>query len=441
MKHLRRSLLGCAAAALVSAAMNAPAADWPHWRGPSFNGSSPETNLPADVSATESVKWSAPLPGFSGATPVIAGESIFVSSPDADKNLVLLCLSRKDGKVRWQKQLGIGDLTKRGTSPNMASPSPVTDGKTVFALYGTGDLAALDFEGQVLWQRNLGTDYGRFANMWLYGSSPTLFNGRLYIQVLQRDPVPDDYTHARDGKPRRESYLLALDPKSGRELWRHVRKTDAQLESMESYATPIPFEHDRRAQMLVLGGDYLTAHDAETGAELWRCGGFNPRRDQWMRIVSSPVSWDGMVFAAGPKRIPLFAVRAGGKGDVTTSHLAWQFAEFPPDVCTPAVYKDKLFVLDGDKQMLSCLDPKSGAQKWQGNLGVRENFKASPTAADGKIYCLTERGTLVVCEAGDAFKIVSMVRLGGGEPVRSSVAVSGSQLFVRTAEKLICLGK
>jgi outer membrane protein assembly factor BamB len=437
MKQLTASLFACVGAGLV----HVHAADWPHWRGPAFNGSSPETNLPANVSASESVKWSASLPGFSGATPIVSGDAVFVSSPDANKNLVLLCVDRKDGKVRWQKELAIGDLTKRGTSPNMASPSPVTDGKTVFALFGTGDLAALDFQGQILWQRNLAKDYGRFANMWLYGSSPTLFKGRLYIQVLQRDPVPDDYTHARDGNTHRESYLLALEPKTGKELWRHVRKTDAQLESMESYATPIPFEHEGRQQLLILGGDYLTAHDADTGAEMWRCGGFNPRRDQWMRIVSSPVSWDGIVFAAGPKRIPLFAVRAGGHGDVTASHVAWQFAEYPPDVCTPAVYKDKLFVLDGDKQTLSCLDPKTGAKKWQGNLGVRENFKASPTAADGKIYCLSERGTLVICDAGDEFKLLSTARLGGGEPSRSSVAVSGSQLFVRTADSLICLGK
>lgn len=438
MKHLTRSL--CVLCA-VAAVFDAQAADWPHWRGAAFNGSSTETHLPATVSATEGIKWSAPLPGFSGATPIVSGDSVFVSSPDANKNLLLLCFDRKDGKVRWQKQLAVGDITKGRTAPNMASPSPVTDGKTLFAFYGTGELAALDFQGQILWQRNLAKDYGRFANMWLYGSSPTLFKGRLYIQVLQRDPVPSDYTHAIDGKPSRDSYLLALDPKTGKELWRHVRKTDAQLESMESYATPIPFEHQGESQILVLGGDYLTAHNAETGAELWRCGGFNPRKDQWMRIVSSPVSYDGMVFAAGPKRIPLFAVRAGGKGDVTGSHVAWQFAEFPPDVCTPVVYDGKLFVLDGDKQMLTRLDPKTGAKQWQGNLGVRENFKASPTAADGKIYCLSERGTVVVCDAGDAFKVLSTASFGGGEPSRSSIAVSGGELFVRTAEKLICIGK
>jgi outer membrane protein assembly factor BamB len=419
----------------------AHAENWAQWRGPAFNGSSPETGLPTTFSMTEGVKWTVPLPGFSGATPAIWGDSVFVSSPDSNKNLLLFCLDRKDGKVRWQKQLAVGDVTKGRTAPNMASPSPVTDGKTVFALYGTGDLAALDFSGQVLWQRNLGGDFGRFSNMWLYGSSPTLYKGRLYVQVLQRDPVPGDYTHAIDNKPNRDSYLLAIDPQTGKDLWRHVRKTDAVMESMESYATPIPFEYEGHAQILVHGGDYLSAHDAATGAELWRCGGFNPRKGEAMRTVSSPVAWDGMAYAAGPKRIPLLAIKTGGKGDVSASHVAWQFAEYPPDVCTPAVYKDRLFVLDGDKQMLVCLDPKTGEKKWQGNLGVRENFKASPTAADDKIYCMSERGTVVVCGAGSEFKVLATVAMGGGEPARSSIAVSDGQLFIRTPEKLFCVGK
>lgn len=430
------------AALSLGLTLTAQAANWSHWRGPAFNGSSPENGLPGQWTATEGVKWSTPLPGFSGATPAIWGDSIFVSSPDPQKNLLLLSIDRKDGKIRWQKQLGIGDQVKGRTSPNMASPSPVTDGKSVWVLFGTGELAAVDFQGQVIWQRNLAEDFGRFSNMWLYGASPTLYQGRLYIQVLQRDPVPGDYTHALDGNPKRDSFLLCLDAATGKDLWKHVRKTDAVMESMESYATPIPHEFDGKAEMLVHGGDYLTAHHPETGAELWRCSGFNPKKGEWMRIVTSPVTWKDLVFAAGPKREPLLAVKAGGKGDVSESRVAWRFDEFPPDVCTPALYQDHLYVLDGDKRMLTCLDPKTGEKKWQGDLGVRENFKASPTAADGKIYCISERGTVVVCDAtGSEFKILSTVKMGGGEPTRSSIAVSDGQLFIRTAEVLYCVGK
>ena len=171
------------------------AENWGHWRGPEYNGSTTETGLPETWSKTEGVAWVTPLPGYSGATPVVWGDSVFVSSPDEEKNLTLLCLDRKDGKVRWQKIVSAGDREKGRN--NMASPSPVTDGKSVFVIFGTGDLAAFDFSGKELWKRNLAKEYGRFANMWLYGASPLLYEGRLYVQVLQRNPVPPDYTSAQ----------------------------------------------------------------------------------------------------------------------------------------------------------------------------------------------------------------------------------------------------
>jgi outer membrane protein assembly factor BamB len=258
----------------------AQAENWAQWRGPAFNGSSPETGLPQSWSDTEGVKWKTPLPGPSGATPAVWGDSIFVSSPDENKNLLLLCIDRKDGKVRWQKQIAEGaDITKgRG---NMASPSPVTDGKTVYALYGSGHLAAFDFSGKELWKRNLGADYGKFSIMWIYGASPLLFDGKLYVQVLQRTPAPEEYPGLAGAGGDRESYLLALDPATGKTLWKHVRPTEARVESMESYGTPIPhFGADGKAQLLVIGGDCLTGHEPATGAELWRGYGFNRKRGE-----------------------------------------------------------------------------------------------------------------------------------------------------------------
>ncbi|HEV7868516.1 MAG TPA: PQQ-binding-like beta-propeller repeat protein, partial [Chthoniobacteraceae bacterium] len=224
MKTLTPRILLLAALAF---ALPAQAENWPQWRGPAFNGSSSERGLPSTWSATEGVKWSVPMPGPSGATPAIWGDAVFVSTPDANKNLQLMCLNRKDGSVRWQKQVGTGDITKG--KGNMASPSPITDGKAVYALFGTGDLAALDFQGNVLWQRNLGNDYGKFSIMWIYGSSPLLYKDKLYLQVLQRTPVPPDYPNVNDGKTERDSYLLCLDPATGKDLWRQVRPTDAKM--------------------------------------------------------------------------------------------------------------------------------------------------------------------------------------------------------------------
>ncbi len=429
-----------AGSSLCCLTLSLQAGNWPQWRGPYFNGSAEEKGLPVQWSKTENIAWVAPLPGYSGATPVVWGDSVFVSSPDAQKNLLLICLNRLDGKVRWQKVVSVGDKEKGRN--NMTAPSPATDGKNVFVMFGNGDLAAYDFAGNQQWIRHLGMEYGRIANMWLYGSSPLLYQGRLYVQVLQRNPPPPDYPSV-DDKPTRESFLLCVDPQTGKNLWRQVRPTDAYMESQEAYSSPIPHEVNGHSEIVVLGGDYTTGHDPLTGAELWRCGGLNPRisttQKQWYRIVPSPVVSPDFIYVSGPKREPLIAIKAGGTGTITDSHIAWSFKEYPTDCVTPLYYQNKLFVLDGDKQMLTCLDHKTGEKKWQGNLGTREIFRGSPTGADGKIYCLTERGTVVIVEAGDDFKILATIPLNE-EPCRSAIAVSDGQLFIRTGQNLYCVG-
>ncbi len=427
------------AAALLAASI-AHAENWPQWRGPAFNGTSPETGLPSTWTK-ETAKWATPLPGPSGATPAIWGDHIFVSSPDAEKNLHLLALDRTNGKVRWQKQIATGDINKG--KGNMASPSPVTDGKTVWVLFGTGELAALDFSGKILWQRSLGNDYGRFAIMWLYGSSPLLHGGKLYIQVLQRNPAPPDYPGLAGGSEERESYLLALDPATGKTLWRVARPSAAQKESLESYASPIPHVGpDGKTQLLVVGGNCLTGHDAATGQELWRGYGLNPKEGEWMRVVPSPVSADGLAIAAGPKKEPLLAFRTDGHGDVSVSHLAWKIDDkTAPDVCTPAYYQGKLFVLNGDSKTLFCLDPKTGEKKWQGPLDTKMVIRSSPTVADGKVYILDEKGTVFVCGTGDEFQQIAKIEMGDTEGSRASIAVSQGQVFIRTTQALYCVGK
>lgn len=426
--------------ALLGLTLAVSAENWPQWRGPALNGTSPEKDLPSQITP-QNIKWKSELPGFSGATPAIWGDSIFLTSPDANKDLLLYCIDRKDGKVRWKKVVGTGDVTKgRG---NMASPSPVTDGKTVYVLFGTGDIAAFDFEGKEVWKRNLGADYGKFAIMWIYGSSPLLYKGKLYVQVLQRTPAPGDYPGVAGTEGDRESYLLALDPKSGKTLWKHVRPTNARMESMESYATPIPHETGGKTQLLVVGGDFLSGHDPENGKELWRGYGLNRKGGEWMRIVASPVSAGDVAIAAGPKQEPMLAYRTNLSGDITESGVAWKFDEKQtPDVCTPAFADGKLYVLNGDKQVLTCMDPKSGSKLWQENLGHRDTIRSSPTVADGKVYTISEKGNVVICDAsGPEFKILSTYQFENAEPTRSSIAVSNGQLFVRTANALYCIGK
>jgi outer membrane protein assembly factor BamB len=375
------------------------------------------------------------MPGRSGATPVIWNDSIFLPSADAEKNLVLLCLNRADGSVRWKQVLAVGDRTSGKN--NLATPSAVTDGKLVIGMAGTGELAAFDFAGRELWRRSLGREFGKLAFMFLYGSSPLLYEGRLYVQVIQRNPPA--YPHAIDDKPERDSYLLCLQPETGKTLWRQVRVTDAREEAMECYTTPLPCHTPNGVELVVVGADAVTAHDPATGNEVWRFGGLNLQKIVGGRVVPSAATAPGFVFACGPKREMLVALRLGARGTLTDNAIAWQTTQYVPDVCTPLYYRGRLFVLDGDRQVLTCYDPATGNKHWQGRLPVREIFNSSPTGADGRLYLLSEEGTAVVLSAGDQFEVLSVIPLGESRCM-ASVAISDGQLFLRTTENLYCVG-
>ena len=428
----------CLSLALAAAAH---AENWAQWRGPAFNGSSPETGLPTNWSR-EKVKWATPMAGPSGATPAIWGDTIFVSSPDENKNLNLLCLDRPTGKVRWQKTVVEGGNIEKGRG-NSASPSPITDGRAVYALFGTGHLSAFDFAGQELWKRDFGAEYGKFAVMWLYGSSPLLWEGKLYVQVLQRSPAPDDYPGLAGKGGERDSYLLALDPKTGKNVFKHVRPSPAEIESKESYATPIPHVGPKGdKQILIMGGNCLTGHNPDTGEELWRGYGFNRKNGPFMRIVPSPVSVAGLAIGCGPKKEQLLAYRTDLRGDITEKGVAWAFDEKKtPDVCTPAVYDGKLFALDGDSQTLTCFKPATGEKLWQGQLPERFTIRASPTAADGKLYIMNEKGVVMICGTGNEFKVLATIPMGDNEGSRASIAVADKHLYIRTTQNLFCVGE
>jgi outer membrane protein assembly factor BamB len=411
------------------------AENWPQWRGPFFNGSTTERDLPDKWSTNENVLWSAPLPGPSHATPVVWEDSVFVTSTDDNKNLLLICLDRATGKVRWQKEVGVGEMSSDRN--NMASPSPITDGKTVWAMFATGDVAAFDFAGNKIWSRDLSKDYGHFSIQWIYGSSPLLYKNHLYIEVCQRAG------QGSGGKPSHESFVLCLDPATGSNIWRHIRPTDAVRESMEAYTTPVPLEYEGHTQIVVLGGGYVTGEDPDSGEELWRGGGLvNLGHLGDSRIVPSPVTGDGLIFVSGPKRNPLLAYRAGGHGDITTSGLAWSYKEYPTDCVTPLFYHEKLFVLDGDKQMMVCLDPKTGQPIWEQGLGIREIFRASPTGADDKLYCFSIYGTAVVMSAIDGH-VLSTIPMEDQKVQLSNSTIVAAQgcLFIRTPERLYCISK
>jgi len=427
------------AIAVFGASHSLRADNWPQWRGPLLNGSSSEKDLPVRFSKTENVQWAVDLPGPSAATPIIWGDRIFVNSVDPKaKTTLAICLDRTTGKELWRHETGAG--MNQDDRSNYASPSPVTDGKLVWFFYGHGELITFDFEGKKVWARNIQKDYGPFAFLWTFSTSPLLFDGKLYLQVLQRD-APVNGRGRTDAS--NESYLLALDPATGKELWRQVRPADAVAESREAFTTPIPFTHGGRSELLVAGGDCITGHDPRTGQELWRWGSWNPSKIGHWRLVPSPVAGDGVVLACAPKGSPVYAVKAGGKGMLKDSDLAWvsQDREVSSDVSTPLFYKGRFYILNSDKRSLSCVEPASGKVVWTGNLESKAKIEASPTGADDKIYVMNHRGDVFVVQIGDEFKMLHTTSFGdeGDRDLRSGIAVSQGALFIRTGGRLSCI--
>jgi outer membrane protein assembly factor BamB len=299
---------------------------------------------------------------------------------------------------------------------NMSSPSPATDGSGVWVMTGTGILKAFDFSGKELWARDIQKDYGRFGLNWGYASSPLLHEDALYVQVLHGMHTDDP------------SYVLRIDKKTGKTLWRVERPTNAERESPDSYTTPTLIRNGKTLELIVSGGDYVTGHDLATGKELWRGGGFNPDKNPFNRVIASPVAHNDLVYV--PTRVrPLQAFRSGAR-------LAFQFQD-GPDVPTPVTDGKYLYSIN-DRGIAYCLDAKSGAQIYGGQRLKPGTYSASPVLADGKIYITNEEGLTSVIKAGPQFEILSENALN--DYCLSSPAISDGQIFLRTTGHLYCIG-
>jgi outer membrane protein assembly factor BamB len=429
----------CALITVLAISASVQATDWPQWRGPFFNGSTDETKLPDSWDWTENVAWVSPLPGPSGATAIISNSKVFVSSMvDNSPDFVALCFDEKDGKKLWEHH--IGSDSRRYARNNIASPSPVADGKNVFFLYASGDLVGFDYEGNRLWSRNIETEYGNLALQFGYSSSPMLYGGKLFVLVLRRDrPYPQG--KAKDNGPY-DSFLMALDPRTGKNIWKQERSTNAFDEGRETYSTPIPFIYNGRTEILNTGGDFVTAHDAETGKELWRFE-YWTRKVRDSRIIPTLVTGDGLIFGTRHKHGKVFALKPSSAENPSEAGIVWEFDGPTPDCTTPLFYQGRLYILDGmtHGKVVTCLDPKTGHQFWQGKIGGRGPWRASLTGADGKLYCINETGEIVVLAAGgDEFKLLFETKIDEG-PIKSSISIANGHLFIRTAKNLYCIGK
>jgi len=391
-----------------------------------MNGLSAEKNLPVRWNHAENITWKLPLPAWSGSTPIVWGDRLFLNVADDLKvahgdNLHVWCIDRTKGTIAWQRPLGSGNHQER--KQNMSTPSPVTDGTRVWVMTGTGILKAFDFDGKELWMRDIQKDYGRFGLNWGYGSSPLLHADSLYVQVLHGMRTDDP------------SYLLRIDKTTGTTVWRVERPTRARMESPDAYTTPALLRYGNNTEIVVTGGDVVTGHDPETGKELWRADGLNPDNDANYRIVASPVTHGDLIIAPTRER-PMLVLKAGGRGDISRSHVLWTFGN-GPDVPTPVTDGTYVYVVN-DRGIMFCLEARSGKEIY-GRQRLRPGtYSASPVLADGKIYVTNEDGVTSVVKAGPAFEVLAENDLN--DYTLSSPAISDGQIFIRTAKALWCIG-
>lgn len=397
------------------------AENWPQWRGPSGTGMSAEKNLPLRWTKTENVAWRLALPEWSGSTPIVWNDRIFLNVAQG-KDLFLWAVDRHTGAPLWKQHLGDGNHQER--KQNMSTPSPVTDGQYVWVMTGTGFLRGFDLSGKALWVRDIQKEYGRFGLNWGYGSSPLLHETSLYLQVLHGMRTDDP------------SYVMRIDKMTGKTIWRVERPTKALRESPDAYSTPTLVRSGTTTELVITGGDVVTGHDLATGKELWRSEGLNPTNDRANRIVASPFVLGDTIIASS-REGPVLALRGGGRGDVTNTHRVWSF-DRGPDVPTPATDGAYVYLLR-DNGVMFCLDAKTGKTIYGPQRIRSSTYSGSPVVADGKVYVTNEDGVTVVVKAGPQFEMLAENDFG--EYTLSSPAVSDGQIFIRTESALYAIGK
>jgi len=406
---------------LLAGASIAGADDWPAWRGPARDGVSAERGLPEKWSPESGVLWKAPLPAAAGATPAIAGENVFVASPSADGSKALLLCIGTDGKARWERVVSEGKKDLK----NLASASPTTDGKHVWAYFGTGDLACFTVAGQEVWKADLQQRYGRFKLGFGMTTTPLVHDGTVYLQLIHSGGA----------------WVAALDAATGAERWKAERKSDGVDECEHSYASVQLWTGGGRSVLVSHGNDYAIGHDPKTGAELWRLGDLNPKEgyNRTLRFVSSPLATEGLIVVPTAKNGQVVGLdpRAQGKVDrANGAHERWRLASGTPDVASPLLY-DGLVYLGGTNGTVTCLDAATGKQLYRERTGANSHF-ASPVAGDGKIYLAGRDGAVAVLAAGRTFKVLSVNKLG--DPLDASPAISGGRIYLRGAAHLWAVG-
>jgi len=397
--------------------------NWPRFRGPNGQGISAEKNLPLTWDATKNIIWKTEIPGLSWSSPIVWEGRVFVTTALEDGvSCHVLSLDAVTGRILWDKEVFKQSTTGRKEARNTyATPTPVTDGKRVYAAFFDGSFAALDFDGNIVWINRQHKFYSQHG----LATSPIIHDG-LLIQARDGSSEGPDKSLGWQ-KPWDQSYVLALEADTGKERWRGRRGW-----SRISHGTPALWNApDGRVQVISEAGDVVQGFDALTGERIWTSTVIGEGK------APSVVLGDGLVFTAGGwgGRESIKAFKLGGQGDLKETNLVWEQKKGMPKMPSMIYLKPYLFAIT-DNGIATCMNGATGEIVWQERLDA--NFSASPVAADGRIYFLSDAGEGIVIEAGPKFKILARNPLG--EKVQASMAVSGGRFYIRTARNLYCIG-
>ena len=410
---------------------HANADNWPQWRGGDLKSVSADSDVPAEWNQSKNMLWKVPMPGPAGSSPVVWDGNVFVTSVEGDA-LVLLKIN-PDGTVAWKKNFE-GQNEDSRDAGNSASPSPCTDGEFVWAMMGNGQLVCYTFDGELAWKKDLQKEYGKFDIQFGMSSTPVLDNGNLYLQLM--------HGNMRDRKTTSVGQVIALDARTGNQIWLHKRLTDGVAENKHSYASPTIYRDSEREFLVTHGADYVIEHSLKDGSEIWRCGGFNPKGDgynPYLRLVSSPSCGDGVIIAPTAKRGPVLALKVDINGDVTNDKnaLHWKIQKGTPDVSTPVIHNGLVY-LAGEKGDLTILDLNNGEVLFRERLSA-DKQRSTPVIAGNKVFIAGRRGTVYVLQAGSEAKVLAKNDLG--EETTASPAISDGRIYIRTFDNLYAFGK
>lgn len=387
------------------------AEDWPQWRGPGGLAVSTEKQVPTRWTKTENIRWSALIPGEGSSSPIVWGKRVFVtSSQKRGEQRLLHTLDRDTGELLRSREIADDNPEITSSVTGYAASTPATDGRHVVAFFGNAGVACYDFNGDILWQRRL----GEFETELGLASSPVIDGDRVYLLCDHDGAPPTSFA----------SFLTALDLKTGEPVW-----TTKRPGLFRSWSTPILVPTPEGKQELVVNAqDELRGYDPASGKLLWHVLGMT----DW--VTPSPIFGGGHIFATSGKDGPTLAVKPGGRGDVTQSHVVWREPRGGPYVCSPLLYDGRLYV-HTDQGVLTCYEAATGKVVYRQRLGGK--FTASGVAAADHLYLLNEAGECHVIKAGNSFESIAINRLE--EPCYASPAIANGCLFLRTETRLYCI--